>query len=496
MGRGRYRSSSRSARRARVVSHTRRCWDSRAGSIGEKALRRRTWSYTSRKCFAQGEQVVGKFVEFFGEGVRRLTVPDPRYDFQHGARIRRDHWLFPRGRAKPAGISCKRDVRKIMSVRWRRFIARRDSLAISQQTKSTIPKFWNTISPPWSPACRVRNARRIVFLHKLKDQFATVLREKVENGGYGRNGNGAGRTAPDRSGEREREPRDGDVVIAAITSCTNTSNPGLMLMAGLVAKKAVELGLRAKPWVKTSLTPGSTVVGEYLNRTGLQGYLDALGFAIAGYSCATCVGNSGPIDSELEKSIVENGTVACAVLSGNRNFEGRIHPAVRAAFLASPPLVVAFALVGHVDIDLESEPIGCRETGEPVYLRDLWPTAADVDRAFTIAAVPQSYKQPYSGDVTARNPAVGVHPESDREKSIPGTSTRATSKSRHFSMIACEDRHCVKSRTRAPLQFWEIRLPPITSVPSVTSRAPLPLVYTCKAWGFRQLTSIVTERVV
>src|SRR5262249_50422566 len=152
--------------------------------------------------------------------------------------------------------------------------------------------------------------------------------------------------APATGGGARQEVAHGDVVIAAITSCTNTSNPTVMVMAGLVAQKAVTRGLATRPWVKTSLTPGSRVVSKYLDATGLQASLDRLGFAVAGYSCGTCVGASGPIDPVLEKTIVDNDVVACAVLSGNRNFEARIHPAVRAAFLASPPLVVAFALAG------------------------------------------------------------------------------------------------------------------------------------------------------
>ena len=150
----------------------------------------------------------------------------------------------------------------------------------------------------------------------------------------------------------------GAVVIASITSCTNTSNPAVMLAAGLLAKKAVEAGLSAKPWVKTSLAPGSVVVTQYLKEAGLLPYLEKLGFHVAGYGCATCIGNSGPIAEGLEKAIRDNKLVAACVVSGNRNFEGRVHPSVRAAFLASPPLVIAYALAGTVDIDLAREPLG------------------------------------------------------------------------------------------------------------------------------------------
>jgi aconitate hydratase len=206
------------------------------------------------------------------------------------------------------------------------------------------------------------------------------------------------------AGNQARQPRHGDVVIAAITSCTNTSNPGVMLMAGIMAKKAVERGLTTRPWVKTSLTPGSRVVSKYLEAAGLQTYLDALGFNVAGYSCGTCVGASGPIDPELEKKIIDNDVVACAVLSGNRNFESRIHPAVRAAFLASPPLVVAFALTGSVDIDVQTEPLGVGNDGEKIYLRDVWPSPEEIEAALSVAGRPEFYAEAYGGDIATQNP--------------------------------------------------------------------------------------------
>jgi aconitate hydratase len=188
-----------------------------------------------------------------------------------------------------------------------------------------------------------------------------------------------------------------------------------MLMAGIMAKKAVERGLKTKPWVKTSLTPGSRVVSRYLETAGLQTYLDALGFNVAGYSCGTCVGASGPIDQEIEKKIIDNDVVACAVLSGNRNFESRIHPAVRAAFLASPPLVVAFALTGSVNIDVHAEPLGFGKEGEEVYLRDLWPTPEEIERAFSVAAKPEFYSEAYGGDISTQNPLWPAIPQASGE---------------------------------------------------------------------------------
>jgi aconitate hydratase len=173
---------------------------------------------------------------------------------------------------------------------------------------------------------------------------------------------------------RNYEIGHGDVVIAAITSCTNTSNPDVMVAAGLVARTANEAGLKPKPWVKTSLAPGSQVVSEYLECSGLQSHLDALGFELVGYGCTTCIGNSGPLDEPVAEATEDNGLVAVSVLSGNRNFEGRVHPNVRANYLASPPLVVAYSLLGTMNEDITSVPLGTGRDGKPVYLRDLWPS--------------------------------------------------------------------------------------------------------------------------
>ena len=207
----------------------------------------------------------------------------------------------------------------------------------------------------------------------------------------------------------------GHVVIAAITSCTNTSNPSVMLGAGLVAKKAVERGLRRQPWVKTSLAPGSTVVTDYLERSGLDRYLNELQFNLVGYGCTTCIGNSGPLPEEISAAIAEKDLVVCSVLSGNRNFEGRINPDTRANYLASPPLVVAYALAGRMDIDLQNEPIGRDSDDEPVYLSDIWPTGAEVADAVAEAVradmFTKSYADVFTGDERWRQIEV---PEGDR----------------------------------------------------------------------------------
>jgi aconitate hydratase A / 2-methylisocitrate dehydratase len=192
------------------------------------------------------------------------------------------------------------------------------------------------------------------------------------------------------------ELRDGSVVIAAITSCTNTSNPSVMMGAGLLAKKAVERGLNSRPWVKTSMAPGSRVVTEYLTASGLMPYLDKLNFQVVGYGCTTCIGNSGPLSEPIATAIEEHSLVAAAVLSGNRNFEARVHPQVRANYLASPLLVVAFALAGRVDIDLEEEPLGTGKDGKPVFLRDIWPTAAEVNDTMAAALKPALFQDKYA----------------------------------------------------------------------------------------------------
>jgi aconitate hydratase len=206
----------------------------------------------------------------------------------------------------------------------------------------------------------------------------------------------------------------GSVLIAAITSCTNTSNPSVMLASGLLAKKAVERGLRVDPSVKTSLAPGSRVVTDYLNKTGLQTYLDQLGFNTVGYGCTTCIGNSGPLDPKIEKTINENDLIAASVLSGNRNFEARVHQNIKANFLMSPPLVVAFALAGRVDIDLSKEPLGKDRDGNEVYLRDLWPSLQEIRDTLRTALTPEVFQRLYR-DFSAQNPKWNEIPSSTGE---------------------------------------------------------------------------------
>ena len=219
--------------------------------------------------------------------------------------------------------------------------------------------------------------------------------------------NGSKSPDPAKSGEIGH----GSVLIAAITSCTNTSNPSVMLGAGLLAKKAVERGLRVDPTVKTSMAPGSRVVTDYLEKTGLRPYLDQLGFNIVGYGCTTCIGNSGPLHPNIEKAVTDGDLVAAAVLSGNRNFEARIHQNIKANFLMSPPLVVAFALAGRVDVDLAHDPIGKGKDGSEVYLKDLWPTLEEIRQAMESALRPEVFRQLYS-DFASQNPKWNEIPSS------------------------------------------------------------------------------------
>src|SRR6185503_7371310 len=303
------------------------------------------------------------FVEYFGDGVANLTLPDratiSNMAVEYGATIgyfpvdeQTIRYLAQTGRSEER----VRDTETFYRAIGYFSAARRGEVDYSRVIELDLSSVEPNVAGPKRPQDRIP-------LKDIKDRFETTLTQSVASGGFGK---------ADKRSKGGGEVDHGDVVIAAITSCTNTSNPGVMVAAGLVAKKAVERGLRAKPWVKTSLTPGSTVVSRYLDATGLQPYLDKLGFNVAGYTCGTCVGASGPIDAALEKSIMDNDVVACAVLSGNRNFEARIHPAVRASFLASPPLVVAFALAGRVDVDFDSEPLGTNDKGEAVYLKDVW----------------------------------------------------------------------------------------------------------------------------
>ena len=233
-------------------------------------------------------------------------------------------------------------------------------------------------------------------LGQVKTNFATYLTQPKSANGLGLNASGVDASYPIKINGQDCKLSHGSVVIAAITSCTNTSDPFVMIAAGLLAKKAVARGLHVAPFVKTSLTPGSRVVTAYLQRAGLIEPLAQLGFNLAGYGCATCIGNSGPLDDAVSQTIREHKLAAAAVISGNRNFEGRVHPLVQANYLASPALVIAYALAGTVKLDLQKDPLGTDPQGEPVYLRDLWPGTAEVNQAIAAHVTPNLFETNYA----------------------------------------------------------------------------------------------------
>ena len=337
----------------------------------------------------RSEGVVGKFVEFFGPALDGMSLPDratianmaPEYGATMGffpvdtetldflTRTGRDADLVERY-CKEQGLFRTND-------------------APDPEFSTLLELDISTIQPSMAGPKRPQDR---ILLKDMKSKFRYSLYSSVDMGGFGLDDNALSK--PNTSGDSDID--HGSVVIAAITSCTNTSNPSVMLGAGILAKKAVEKGLSVKSHVKTTLAPGSRVVTEYLNEAGLTDYLEQLGFHTVGYGCTTCIGNSGPLDPDIRKAIDDSELVAASVLSGNRNFEGRIHSHVKASYLASPPLVVAYALAGTVDVDLYSEPLGLGHDDQPVYLRDIWPTQLEVSDAISSAVKTEHYLDKYS----------------------------------------------------------------------------------------------------
>ncbi|OYX28875.1 MAG: aconitate hydratase [Hydrogenophilales bacterium 32-62-9] len=392
-------------------------------------------------------KVVGKFVEFFGAGVAAMSVTDratianmaPEYGATMG--------FFPVDEATcqyfaATGRSETQvgTIRAYYQAQGLFGIPQAGDIDYSHMLEMDLSTVEPSVAGPKRPQDRIA-------LASLKSAFTGLMDKAAVDGGYGKAGElgqrhvlpasthtpvdlaGGGsldETAPVPASEEEMldshpspdhvvaDPSTvfkngngslghGDVVIAAITSCTNTSNPGVMLAAGLLAKKAAALGLKPPAHVKTSLGPGSRAVTEYLNKAGLMDALEKVGFSVVGYGCTTCIGNSGPLKPEIDKAIADHDLVVASVLSGNRNFEARVHQAVKANFLMSPPLVVAFALAGRVDIDFETEPLGTRQDGQPVFLKDLWPSNEDVAAVMNTATDPAAYRKIYA-DVGADNP--------------------------------------------------------------------------------------------
>ncbi|GAA4322738.1 aconitate hydratase AcnA [Pigmentiphaga soli] len=343
--------------------------------------------------------VIGQFVEFFGEGAARLSIPDratvSNMAPEYGATI----GFFPFDeRAADYFATTGRTAGEIDD--WRRYLQLQHCFGMPADGEIDYSRRLevdlSTVEPLVAGPRRPQDG---VPLSQSKPRFREVLTAPADRGGYGRPAPG---DAPRAAGAYQA--RDGDVLIAAITSCTNTSNPSAMLAAGLLARAAARRRLRPRPWVKTSLAPGSRVVSHYLEANGLQQDLDAVGFAVVGYGCTTCVGNSGPLPDEVLRAVADSGAVCCAVLSGNRNFEARIHPSARAAYLASPPLVVAYALAGTVDIDFAAEPLATDAQGRPVYLRELWPAPAELDAALARASDPALYQAVYRDELGRGNP--------------------------------------------------------------------------------------------
>src|SRR3989441_6920420 len=345
-------------------------------------------------------KVVGKFVEFFGEGTASLSVTDratlgnmaPEYGATMGffpVDERTLEYFRGTGRSDEA-VDALASYYKAQGLFG---IPKKGAIDYSEELELDLSSVYPSLAGPKRPQDRID-------LDKVKDSFARLFSKPVAENGFAKKPEELQRSYRTFDG---KELRHGDVLIAAITSCTNTSNPGVMLAAGLLAKKAVERGLSTCKAIKCSLAPGSRVVTRYLEQTGLQPYLDQLGFNVVGYGCTTCIGNSGPLDPNIEHVLSDHDLIAASVLSGNRNFEARVHQSIKANFLMSPPLVVAFALAGRVDIDLTNDPLGKGHDGEDVYLRDVWPSVQEINNLMRAAFDPETYRRLYR-DFEKHNP--------------------------------------------------------------------------------------------
>ena len=373
-------------------------------------------------------KVVGKFVEFFGPGASALPVVDratianmaPEYGATMGFfPIDEECVNYLRATGRSDG-HC-RIYENYYRAQGLFGIPKKGDIAYSQELELDLGTVQPSVAGPKRPQDRIE-------LPDLKKSFVSTFSKPVTENGFGMKPEELGATRAEvpvaavhdrRNGADERRSQSaatttighGSVLIAAITSCTNTSNPSVMLAAGLLAKKAVERGLGVNPAVKASLAPGSRVVSDYLNKTGLQPYLDKLGFNLVGYGCTTCIGNSGPLAAPIEDAIHKHNLVAASVLSGNRNFEARVHQSIKANFLMSPPLVVAFALAGRVDIDLAHEPLGTGSDGCPVLLKDIWPSLREIRDLMQTALQPEVFRKLYK-DFAAQNPKWNEIPSS------------------------------------------------------------------------------------
>jgi aconitate hydratase len=342
-------------------------------------------------------KVVGKFVEFYGPGAKALSLPDratianmaPEYGATMGFfGIDEITTGYLRGTGRSEEL-CQTVENYYKAQGLWGIPTEKDALEFSQVVELDISTVKPGVAGPKRPQDRID-------VDALKTKWAEILAAPAPDG-YGKSESKTATVTVDSKGGISDTITHGSVLIAAITSCTNTSNPSVMLAAGLLAKKANALGLTVKPSVKTSLGPGSRVVTDYLNKTGLQDELDKLGFQTVGYGCTTCIGNSGPLDKGIEDVVKSEDIVAASVLSGNRNFEARVHQSIKANFLMSPPLVVAYAIAGTVDIDLTKDALGTSADGKPVYLADIWPTSAEVEAAMNASLKPDVFQRLYTG---------------------------------------------------------------------------------------------------
>ncbi len=339
--------------------------------------------------------VVGKFVEFFGSGVNEMSLPDratvanmsPEYGATMG--------FFPVDGETLSFLRRTARSEELVDIVER--YTKEQGLFRTDDTPD--PEFTDTLTldlgqvePSLAGPKRPQDR---IGLGKMKSSFAAVLRAPLSERGFALDEAALNRSVEVSFDDKPATLTHGSVVIASITSCTNTSNPSVMLAAGLLAKKACERGLTAKPWVKTSLAPGSRVVTDYLDAADLTSYLERLGFHTVGYGCMTCIGNSGPLPEPVADAIGRGELVAASVLSGNRNFEGRVHALVKANYLASPPLVVAYAIAGSTDIDITTEPIGVTADGEEVFLKEIWPSQEEVTEAVAKSVTPQQFQERY-----------------------------------------------------------------------------------------------------
>ncbi|HRJ46739.1 MAG TPA: aconitate hydratase AcnA [Opitutaceae bacterium] len=338
-------------------------------------------------------KVVGKFVEFYGPGAAALPVVDratianmaPEYGATMGffpIDAECANYLRATGRDE-AQVALYEAYYKAQGL-WG--IPQKGQIEYSTDLELDLSSVVPSVAGPKRPQDRIE-------LPSLKQEFTGAFAKPVTENGFGKKAEEFSTVSAEVGGTKVGH---GSVLIAAITSCTNTSNPSVMLAAGLLAKKAVAKGLKVNPLVKSSLAPGSRVVTDYLDKTGLSPYLDQLGFQTVGYGCTTCIGNSGPLAAPIEEAVVKHDLVAASVLSGNRNFEARVHQNIKANFLMSPPLVVAFALAGRVDIDLSKEPLGTDKTGSAVFLKDIWPTLQEVRDQMQAALKPEVFRRLYS----------------------------------------------------------------------------------------------------